>query len=169
MTIKVKAETVKPHFSPNAHFYYGKAININTDNYFSLTNGGPQHVFHNSYNIQLSADVGFAEPRSTTSVCLWEISLYHTTVWKLCFKHCLARFIAACWTFTINIPDCCKKFACSTWWLPTVKFSSWLSTVSRSAFITFSLSWNMAVQKQKKRSLWLTLGGNYIYYILFIV
>lgn len=24
-------------------------------------------------------------------------------------KHCLAHFIAACWAFTTNIPDCCKS------------------------------------------------------------
>lgn len=37
-------------------------------------------------------------------------SHYSAPVLKPSIKHCLAHFIAACWAFTTNIPDCCKSF-----------------------------------------------------------
>lgn len=36
-------------------------------------------------------------------------SHYNKPVLNPSIKHCLARFIAACWAFTTSIPDCCKS------------------------------------------------------------
>lgn len=36
-------------------------------------------------------------------------SHYNKPVLNPSIKHCLARFSAACWTFTTSIPDCCKS------------------------------------------------------------
>lgn len=86
--------------------WYGTAININTDNDFSLWNRGPQHVFHKkatpSNYLQMLTSHNAASPH----LFVGGRSHYNKHVLSASIEHRLAHFMAACWTFTTNIPDC---------------------------------------------------------------